>query len=169
MPFRLALSGLLILAQLFLSSPAKGEENDAALLQGVWELQVMNLGGKEYKRDPNKESNQTFKFEKDRFGHELSGRDEKIEEGTFRLDPTQKPKQLDLIYSKGSVQEPRQCIYEIKDDELKIAFTMSFAPGTPEQELARAKRAFAIRPNSFEPGQKADNEFSRILILKRQK
>jgi uncharacterized protein (TIGR03067 family) len=87
-------------------------------------------------------------------------------EGTCKLDESKLPRRLDLIYTKGDVLGTRRCIFEIEGNKLKIAYSLPYLPGTPEQELERAKKMFATRPKSFVPG---PEESTLVLIFERKK
>lgn len=89
-----------------------------------------------------------------------------LEEGTFRIDPDKSPKHLDLIPKKGEILTTQKCLYSLDSDELKIAETVSFAPGTPEAELEEAKKMRASRPTSFG---KAKDDAPLVFVLKRKK
>ncbi len=88
------------------------------------------------------------------------------EEGTFQVDSTKSPKHLDLMPTKGEVLTTQKCIYVLDDDELKVAFSASFSPGSREQEIERAKKMRETRPKSFSP---KPEEFTLVVTLKRQK
>jgi len=87
-------------------------------------------------------------------------------EGTYELDRTKSPTHLDLNYTKGEVLAIRKCLFMMEGSKIKIAFSIPFAPGTPEQELKRAKEMFATRPNSFDSAQ---GESTLVLVLERRK
>ncbi len=106
----------------------------------------------------------TWNFSGERF-RSFIGRKAATEAGTFRVDPRRSPKQLDLMPTEGEVLTTRKCLYALEGDDLKIAFTLGFSPGTPEQELAAAKKMRATRPNSLD----AKQDLVLVLTLKRQK
>jgi hypothetical protein len=57
-------------------------------------------------------------------------------------------------------------LYVLHGDELKIAYSLWFAPGTPEDELKQAKKMRATRPKSLVAHRE---DLALILTLKRQK
>lgn len=88
------------------------------------------------------------------------------EEGTFNINADKSPKHLDLSPTKGEILTTQKCIYSLDDDELKIALTIWFAPGSPEDETNEAKKMRATRPNNFN---KAKDNPALVFVLKRKK
>jgi uncharacterized protein (TIGR03067 family) len=62
---------------------------------------------------------------------------------TYELDPSPKPKAIDLIKSDGKAKKVNRAIYSIDGDELKLCIQ------DPAQKAGRAKR-----PDSFETKEK---------------
>ena len=100
------------------------------------------------------------------FTWQLNGKDTSAEEGTYQVDLTKSPKHLDLAYTKGDVLAVRKCIFSLDGNELKIAYSLPYLPGTPEQELERAKKMFATRPGSFISG---PHDSTLVLVFRRQR
>jgi uncharacterized protein (TIGR03067 family) len=94
------------------------------------------------------------------------GREAGPEEGTYRVDPSKSPRHLDLTPARGEVLTTQKCLYALNGDELKIAFTLWFAPGTPKEEIERARKMRATRPKSLET---RPENLTLVLTLKRQK
>lgn len=124
-------------------------EKDKAALKGKWQPTASESGG-------NKDDQADFKqfrlvFEGDRFTVTKGG--EPHMKGTFKLDPSQTPKRIDMTIEDGADGDSKgkslAGIYELKDDELKWCFVppdggerpTGFAsqPGT-SQILATLKR-----------------------------
>jgi len=106
-------------------------KEDAAKLQGAWVRIYVDVDGKKTD-DGKKKAGEavTLVVKGDKFGDD-----------TFKLDPTKKPKQIDLtiVNDKGkSMTWPG--IYELKGDELKVCFPFPF-----EGKFDK----IAIRPTAF--------------------
>ncbi|MCH7725039.1 MAG: TIGR03067 domain-containing protein [Planctomycetes bacterium] len=108
-----------ILAVSFLCGTANAEadaaKEDLASLQGGWQLISLRVDGKALPKEEVKKTKLTFK------GNKAShpGRNGKIEEGTFKLDPSKRPKAIDMI-SGGDKGKPLLGIYSIDGDSLKL-------------------------------------------------
>jgi uncharacterized protein (TIGR03067 family) len=59
------------------------------------------------------------------------------EKGSFRLDPSKKPKQIDLLSDMGKVQA--QGIYELEKDHLKLCWDRQFKTQGRPTKFAHAK------------------------------
>jgi uncharacterized protein (TIGR03067 family) len=88
------------------------------------------------------------------------------EEGTFTIDVDKSPKHLDLTPTKGEILTTQKCIYSLDGEELKIALTVWFAPGSPEDEIKEAKKMRSTRPTNFN---NAKDNPSVVFVLKRKK
>jgi uncharacterized protein (TIGR03067 family) len=95
----------------------------------------------------------------------------KMELARFEIQPDKKPKQIDFVPLKGGDGDERErfiartkCLYSLSDDELRIAITSIFLPGTPEEEKRRALEWAKTRPKSLEP-----KEDVMVLSFKRDK
>jgi uncharacterized protein (TIGR03067 family) len=73
------------------------------------------------------------------------------EKGTFRLRPSKKPKQIDLLGERGPLQA--QGIYELEKDRLKLCWDRQFKTRG--------------RPTRFANGKDGQDPF--LLVLVRQK
>jgi uncharacterized protein (TIGR03067 family) len=142
------------------------EAKDKAKLKGAWIVKStiwcgdpVPLSGEESKPVMWIFSEETFESF---VGLEPSGSNK----GTYKIDPKQVPKHLDLTFSEGEAPGTQKCIYALDGDDLRIAFSLTFEPSTPEQESKRAKEMAERRPTSFEPKKE---DLTMILLLKRQK
>jgi uncharacterized protein (TIGR03067 family) len=96
-------------------------KTDLKRLEGDW---VMVSGEQEGEKLPEqmiKESRVTMKGNT----HTVKLGDETIK-GTHKLDPTKKPKTIDVRHEGASNDQPLLGIYELKGDEFKVCFA---APG----------------------------------------
>src|SRR6266702_5476610 len=92
---------------------------DTAELKGTWVVKSVTwcgdplpLGGEEDKPVRWMFSDDTFKS--------FVGLERSANEGTYRIDPKQAPKHLDLTTSDGEAPGTRKCIYSLEGDDLKI-------------------------------------------------
>ncbi len=93
-----------------------GGADDAAALQGVWIAQSAESSGKAAGAEQVARMRFTFRDGKLFVaGNHAEGPEE---ECTYKIDPSQTPRQLDFTPPKE--QKPILAIYEIKGDELKV-------------------------------------------------
>jgi uncharacterized protein (TIGR03067 family) len=120
---------VLTLSAFVLVSPAApaddGARKDAETLQGTWKMVYSETEGKGF--EPTNEI--LIRFEKDTFADYAGG--ELACRGTFKLDPSRKPKHLDTIIGENKLIPESKgtkicCIYELSEDRLKIRY-----PGFP--------------------------------------
>src|SRR5262245_43238371 len=141
---------------------------DAARLEGNWVIVSASWCGKPLPlpTKDKKTKSLVWSFTGERYKSFIGGPEEAYEEGTYRVDLGKTPKHLDLMPTKGELLTTRKCLYVLKGDELTIAFSLWFAPGTPEQEIAEGKRMRATRPKSVVPQRE---DLTVVLTLKRQR
>jgi uncharacterized protein (TIGR03067 family) len=154
---------------LSLNRPAGSSGKAETPIEGIWIIESATwcgepfpLFGKELK--PTKKISWSFTGKK--YKSFAGGPEAAFEEGTFRVDSGKSPKYLDLMPIKGELLTTRKCLYALEKDELKIAFSLWFAPGTPEDEIKEGKKMRATRPKSLAPNKE---DLTIILTLKRLK
>ena len=108
-------------------------------IEGTWKLTSVNFGGKD---EPVPEGKGvTLKFMGGKVTADEGGG--KIEEGTYKVDDTKKPKTLDMIMKKGGKDETVLAIYEVSGDTLKVGFAdqpkAGAVPRRAQQALTRQK------------------------------
>jgi uncharacterized protein (TIGR03067 family) len=105
-------------------SDAKDDaKNDQKNLQGKWTMTSGIIDGNEIPKSPTM-GEVTYKGDK----YEWKTGDGQSGSGTFKLDPTKKPKHMDSVPSDGPVAgQTVEEIYEIDGDSLKICLAL---PGT---------------------------------------
>lgn len=128
---RLVCVSLLLLASAALTAEPADE---LKLFQGVWKIEAANLAGRDHIDD--------FK------GMKLTVTDEKYkidfgvnsDHGTLKIDPTKKPKQIDLTTRKDGPFKGRNLpgIYEFKDDTVVLCLN-SEKPDRPTKFAAPEK------------------------------
>ena len=121
-----------------------GDKKEQEKFEGTWSL-VKITGGKSQKKD--KEAKLTFKGNKVTF---KAGAE--TEEGTYSVDPTKKPKELNLHAEKDGKKVTIKLIYELDGDTLKICH---FHPD---------EKAIDGRPKEL-----VANEDTVLAVLKREK
>ncbi len=101
---------------LLIAAPAPKEKSDSEKLQGVWVAVSFEEDGKSYTKEEGPRL--VLTFDKDAFTVERSGRT--LLEGTFTIDPSQKPRAIDFTMTderhKGDMHHG---IYELDGDTLK--------------------------------------------------
>jgi uncharacterized protein (TIGR03067 family) len=126
---------------------AAREKADADLkkIEGAWILTGLEIQGQTV---PAPEGGGTFIFGKDKkLVMKEKGKADK--EGTFTMDASKNPKELDLIGPKGKEKEIMRTIYQLDGDTLKLALSAEGPKGG--------------RPTAF------DSKKAAIMTLKRQK
>jgi uncharacterized protein (TIGR03067 family) len=114
---RLQWLGLVTACALVVSTSNAGDKgtSDKDKLQGTWSVASAIDNGKAAPADKTKGVTVTFKG--DKMIISMQGKDEKME-GTFTVDSTKKPKEMDVDFGKGMKGTG---IYEFDGDSLKIA------------------------------------------------
>ena len=103
--------------------------------QGTWLTTSLQANGQTAPEEQAKLHRITFAGDKyvEKFG------DDTIEEGTQKLDPTKKPKTMDITITAGAQQGMMQlAIYEIDGDVLKICAAEAGSKDRPTDFTAKA-------------------------------
>ncbi len=110
--------GMLLAGVAAAQDAEKDAKGDLAKLQGGW---VGESGGKKVE----------LKFDKDAF---TLSRDDKSFKGTFKIDPSKKPREMDLAFVEGGrfAGKTGLGIYELDGDTLKWCFNRPGREGRPE-------------------------------------
>jgi uncharacterized protein (TIGR03067 family) len=110
---------------------AGGDKNS---IMGSWELKSMSFGGMDIPVQAGKSLTVTFGA-----GGKMTADDSgKKEEGTYKVEDSKKPRQIDVTTKKEGKEESMKGIYEITGDTLKIAFSFNKGGGA------------AARPDAFD-------------------
>jgi uncharacterized protein (TIGR03067 family) len=99
---------------------SEGEREDAKLLEGTWLPATAELAGKDFPDDIRKTIKLTVKGDK----YTVAVGD-KLDQGTTKLDPTKKPKAMDIVGTEGPNKgRTILAIYELDKDTLKICYDL---------------------------------------------
>jgi uncharacterized protein (TIGR03067 family) len=138
--FLLIVAAVLAIAADAPKGDAAKEENKK--LEGSWKLVSLELNGNPGPPDPEEFKRSKWSIKGDRLVREG---DERTEELVFEIDPTKKPKTMDLRIPGAPTEQSMAGIYSLASDDLKICFV---APGK-------------TRPK--------DNESGILFVFKREK
>jgi uncharacterized protein (TIGR03067 family) len=142
-----AVAALLVLA----GSSVKGDsgKKDKDQLQGTWVAVSGEIAGQELPEGLVKKLGLTLTIKDEKYTFTGDNQDE---EGTIKVDPTKKPKTLDIDIQSGPDKGKKQVgIYTLEGDTWKLCF---------------AKAGNEERPKDFKTT--ADNDL-RMFVMKRQK
>jgi uncharacterized protein (TIGR03067 family) len=110
---------LVLAAGLLVAAPAPEDEVKKELekLEGTWSVSSLTIGGKEVPAEALKEFRAVIKGNK----YTLMMGDKALEEGTFTVDPSQKPKAIDSTATTGPDKgKTTKRIYELEGNTLKM-------------------------------------------------
>jgi uncharacterized protein (TIGR03067 family) len=127
-------------------------KDESNKLQGNWSIAEAERDGMKAPEDEIKKITLTIKGDKlvARRTENAGKPEEKVYDMSFTIDPTQKPKWIDVTYTDGERKgESSQGIYDLEGNTLKIC-------------MSRGN----TRPNDFET--KAESQ-RHLMVLKRQK
>jgi uncharacterized protein (TIGR03067 family) len=162
-----SLGVILLTAGAFAGAPAEDKKS----IQGTW---TIVYGFFEGKRMPAEEiKNVELVIGAEKIVGRQKGKDEGNDnEWSFKLDPSKKPKTIDLVIKSFKVKPGGQAvelvtqkmigIYELKDNELRIALSKGIPLKKDPKEQLEAEKSVA-RPKSFEHSPDLDG----VLFLKR--
>lgn len=100
---------------------AADDKKDVKGLQGTWKMSEVSVAGK--KADIPKDVETFYIFSGDKVTMKDKGKPDK--KGTFSVDSSKKPKQIDLVGEPNDAKQKMLAIYELKGDTLKIAWGLT--------------------------------------------
>ncbi|MBX9582469.1 MAG: TIGR03067 domain-containing protein [Gemmataceae bacterium] len=101
----------------------KPAKDDLARFTGTWTGVSVNQDGK----DLPKPTAEAYRLVVDGEKYTFTGEGGEVVEGTHKLDPAKKPKQIDAVRTKGPDKgEPMKGVYELDEDAFVVCFA---APG----------------------------------------
>jgi uncharacterized protein (TIGR03067 family) len=136
---------LLLVGFVVAADAPSGDKTKAEMkkLEGTWKVVSLELAGKPL--PPEKARLGLLIIKGDKLTLTERGKDAKGGKTmTFKIDPTKKPKTLDLRITRGEESVDWKCIYSLKADELKICMPLARKKG--EKGPANTH----VRPDSFE-------------------
>jgi uncharacterized protein (TIGR03067 family) len=114
--FAVTVGGFLVILGAPGTAGEKASKKDEDLIKGTWSIKSAAKEGQKESEDKLKELKITFAA-----GGKLNvmgpGKDS---EGTYKLDASRKPKQIDVTIDDGGKELTLKGIYELKKDSLKI-------------------------------------------------
>lgn len=136
-------------AGLLLAADAKEDAaKEMKKLEGTWKVVSAEAGGAKIPDDKLKDAFIVIKG--DKLTMVDKGKDKDNKELTLKIDPSKKPKLLDLTDPKEKDGKPVPAIYALDGNELKICIPL----------VEMGKKADAKRPESFETKDKAIMTFN---------
>jgi uncharacterized protein (TIGR03067 family) len=109
--------GWLVAADALKDSSAKKELQK---FQGTWKVASMEIGGKKVADDKAKGATLVVKGNQ----YAVKMGDKTLEQGTFKIDPTKKPKTIDVTPTEGKGKgKTFHGIYQINGDEARDSFS----------------------------------------------
>jgi hypothetical protein len=145
MNLRIGLAGCVLLGAVLLAAADEKKDKAADKLQGIWTVVSFVADGKENPKA--KDDTVSFDGEKLVIKHKDGSH-----EATYKLDPAQKPKTIDITPSDGPNKDKvMKGIYSIDGDDLKVCWTED-----PDKD----------RPKEFES---KEGSGLRLATLKREK
>lgn len=167
-----ALKMIALGAAILLVAAAPNGSNDlvnqeTAKLEGRWLMDSTEYGDEKSAAERDK---QTWHFVGNQVTRFVGSK--KLDVVQIEIRPDEQPKHIDLIPVGGKAADDEamfvartKCLYSLEGDDLKIAFTFYFAPGTPAEEKQRAIEYAKTRPKAF------DTKRGDVMVLtfKREK
>lgn len=139
----MTLPALMVLtAGLLVGADAKDDAVKAELkkFEGAWQLASLEMDGEKVPAETTKTFKLVFAGEK----FMLKSGDETIMEGVGKVDPTQKPRAVDITPSTGDEKgKTLKGIYELDGDTLKICLG-SVGKDRPKEFVAKKDAVFAL-------------------------
>src|SRR5262249_43825337 len=117
----------IIAASLLVAEPARADDNkkEQVLFEGTWQVVSRELMGKKASEEEVKNLNTKVAIKDDKITvcSTEGGKDEVLAEFTFKVDPTAKPRAIDISGTSGPQKDKTVLgIYEFTGDTLKVCF-----------------------------------------------
>lgn len=150
------LAALLVAAD----TPEEAIKAEKKSLEGAWVLESVEIGGKADEKLKKAEVRMVFSGDKI-----TMSKDGKDHEGSYTIDPSKKPKQIDLTIKGPDGREGTLGVYELDGDTLRITASSSSATAKfgKDGKVTEVKRVEGKRP------EKVDSTTGMLLIFKREK
>ncbi|HXC37123.1 MAG TPA: TIGR03067 domain-containing protein [Candidatus Acidoferrales bacterium] len=132
---------LLILFTIAIAMPASAGNggDDVKNIQGTWTIASAEIGGSPF--PPLAAKIITLKLDDGKYVVNA----ENADKGTYTIDPTAKPKALDIIGTEGPNAGKRfPCIYELSGDTLKVCYQLGEGPRPAEFKSPAGTQIFLV-------------------------
>jgi len=127
-------AGLLLIGAGWLTADDKAEKDQEAL-QGMWQPETLNQAGQAAPAEQLKEI--TFVIKDNTYSISMGGKE--LENGTFKLDSSKKPKTIDFEIQSGNDKGKKQSgIYELEGDTFKLCLAFPGESDRPKELVAKA-------------------------------
>jgi uncharacterized protein (TIGR03067 family) len=138
MTLRLGIAFALVV---FFSSPVWGDDaKDARALEGTWLASKAEFGGKKFPDEVRKSIKLVIKD-----GKYTVTVGKKPDRGTAKLDPSAKPKAMDITGTDGPNKgKTFLAIYELKGDTLRVCYDLSGKGRPKEFKTAEGTQEFLV-------------------------
>jgi uncharacterized protein (TIGR03067 family) len=124
-----------------------GARDDAKKMQGTWKPVTAELGGKPFPDEALKAMKLVLAD-----GKYTVTTAEQPDEGTVKLDPSQSPRAMDVVGTKGPNQgKTIPAIYELSDTTLRICYNLSGKARPKEFKTRPATRLFLVEYKRQKP------------------
>jgi uncharacterized protein (TIGR03067 family) len=122
-------------------------KDDAKSIDGTWLPSVAELGGEKFPDEVRK----TMKLVMDDGKYTVTvGKNP--DKGTVKLDPSKKPKEMDIVGTEGPNKgKTFLAIYEKTDDTLRICYDLSGKARPTEFKTAKGTQQFLVTYNREKP------------------
>lgn len=142
-------------------------KQEIAALEGRWHIHSGEYGGE---KSASEAGQRVWHFVGNQLTRYVGGK--KIDVLRVEIQPSEKLKHMDLVPVEGKTVDGEaafvtrtKCLYSLESNELKVAFTFYFAPGTPTAERQQAIEYAKTRPKTFD----TKGGDVMVLTLKREK
>ena len=122
-----------------MTASAGNEGDDAKTIQGSWAIASAEIGGGPF--PPQAAKLITLKMDEGKYEVKAENPDK----GTYTIDPTAKPKTLDIFGGEGpNAGKHFPCIYELHGDVLKICYQLGDGPRPAEFKSPAGTKIFLV-------------------------
>jgi uncharacterized protein (TIGR03067 family) len=128
---------------------SRGEDakDDAKSMDGTWLPSVAELGGEKFPDEVRK----TIKLVIDDRKYTVTVGKE-VDMGTVKLDPSKKPKEMDIVGTEGPNKgKTFLAIYEKTDDTLRVCYDLSGKARPTEFKTTKGTQLFLVTYNREKP------------------
>lgn len=130
---------ILVATAIAMTASAGNGGNDAQKIQGTWAISSAEIGGSFF--PPEAARVITLKLDEGKYVVKA----ENLDKGTYTIDPTTKPKSLDIFGTEGpNAGKHFPCIYELHGDELKVCYQLGDGPRPSKFECPPGSKIFLV-------------------------